>query len=91
MGVCNFEAKHLDQLAAESTVVPAVNQIEWNPRFNQIALRQTNAERGIVTQSWSPIGGARSGSDPELFDLDFLKAAQNRSAFRWALRPSMRP
>ena len=37
--------------------MPAVNQIELNPFFIQRDLRNTHEDLGIVTQSWSPIGG----------------------------------
>jgi diketogulonate reductase-like aldo/keto reductase len=35
----------------------AVNPVELHPFFNQLAVRETNAARGILSQSWSPIGG----------------------------------
>ena len=56
IGVSNFQRAHLDRLAAETEVVPAVNQIELHPFFPQDELRQLGAERGIVTEAWSPIG-----------------------------------
>jgi diketogulonate reductase-like aldo/keto reductase len=66
IGVCNFKPKHLDQLAFHTEVTPAVNQVELHPFFNQHETRKANAERGIVTQSWSPIGGTfiNHPSDP---------------------------
>lgn len=57
IGVSNFMRHHLDALAAESSVVPALNQIELHPYFSQPDPRAANAERGILTQAWSPIGG----------------------------------
>jgi diketogulonate reductase-like aldo/keto reductase len=57
IGVCNFTAKHLEALKAEAEVVPAVNQIELHPYFNQAALRAAHGRLGIATQAWSPIGG----------------------------------
>jgi diketogulonate reductase-like aldo/keto reductase len=62
IGVSNFNARHLDALLARSHVVPAVNQIELNPLFSQRALRDANALHGIVTESWSPIGGEKNVS-----------------------------
>ncbi len=59
IGVSNFNPGHLDTLRARTTIVPAVNQIEINPLFSQQNLRAENARRGIVTESWSPLGGAR--------------------------------
>ena len=57
IGVSNFMAHHLDALMANSTVVPAVNQIELHPYFTQPDVQAANAARGILTQAWSPIGG----------------------------------
>jgi diketogulonate reductase-like aldo/keto reductase len=38
-------------------VVPAVNQIEVHPYFQQTEVQSLDAEHGILTQAWSPIGG----------------------------------
>lgn len=57
IGVSNFMPEHLDRLLAGTTVVPAVNQIEVHPYFRQTALLAKDAELGIVSQAWSPIGG----------------------------------
>ncbi|PRZ29707.1 diketogulonate reductase-like aldo/keto reductase [Antricoccus suffuscus] len=67
IGVSNFQVAHLDRVIDETGVVPAVNQIELHPLMQQPALRAANAQRGIVTEAWSPL--ARGGdllSDPVL-------------------------
>jgi diketogulonate reductase-like aldo/keto reductase len=77
IGVSNFMPEHLDRLLAAASVVPAVNQIEVHPYFQQAALQRVHAERGIATQAWSPIGGItsyrgmakRSFDDPTLLDI----------------------
>ena len=56
IGVSNFAVEHLDAIIGETHVVPAVNQIELHPRFQQRDLRDYHARHGIVTQSWSPLG-----------------------------------
>ncbi|WP_329460035.1 aldo/keto reductase [Streptomyces sp. NBC_01497] len=56
IGVSNFLPEHLEVLAAESSVVPAVNQIELHPQFQQAESRAVHASRGIVTEAWSPLG-----------------------------------
>jgi diketogulonate reductase-like aldo/keto reductase len=70
IGVSNFMAEHLQRLLAETSVVPAVNQIEVHPFFQQTALQRLHAERGILTQAWSPIGGITSyrGGEKRTFD-----------------------
>jgi diketogulonate reductase-like aldo/keto reductase len=60
IGVSNFMPEHLDRVFAKASVVPAVNQIELHPYFQQRALQRVHDERGIATQAWSPIGGITS-------------------------------
>src|SRR6201995_5004494 len=57
IGVSNFMVEHLTNLLDAAEVVPAVNQIELHPYFQQPEVQAFNAEHGIVTQAWSPIGG----------------------------------
>jgi len=57
IGVSNFMVEHLNRLLENATVVPAVNQIELHPYFQQREVQALGAERGILTQAWSPIGG----------------------------------
>ncbi|QAY58721.1 aldo/keto reductase [Microbacterium protaetiae] len=71
IGVSNFMPEHLDRLLAATSVVPAVNQIEVHPYFRQSDLLAKNAELGIVSQAWSPIGGItfyREGGSSTLND-----------------------
>jgi diketogulonate reductase-like aldo/keto reductase len=78
IGVSNFMVEHLTTLLDRATVVPAVNQIELHPYFQQPEVQDLGAEHGIVTQAWSPIGGItfyRDGShgstldDPAIGDI----------------------
>jgi diketogulonate reductase-like aldo/keto reductase len=57
IGVSNFMVDHLNRLLDKSNVVPAVNQIELHPYFQQREVQAYGAEHGILTQAWSPIGG----------------------------------
>ncbi|MHC5262256.1 aldo/keto reductase [Streptomyces sp. UC4497] len=56
IGVSNFLPEHLDELTAETSVIPAVNQIELHPHLQQRASRERHAELGIATEAWSPLG-----------------------------------
>ena len=56
IGVANFMPDQLERIIGETGVVPAVNQIELHPRFQQARLREAHAKHGIVTESWSPLG-----------------------------------
>src|SRR3954465_720151 len=57
IGVSNFMVDHLTRLLDRAQVVPAVNQIELHPYFQQPEVQAFNAQHGILTQAWSPIGG----------------------------------
>ena len=56
IGVSNFTVEGLDRIIDETGVVPAINQVELHPFFNQAELRAFNASKGILTQAWSPLG-----------------------------------
>jgi diketogulonate reductase-like aldo/keto reductase len=57
IGVSNFMPQHLDRLLAETQTVPAVNQIEVHPYFQQSELLAYDTNHQILNQAWSPIGG----------------------------------
>jgi 2,5-diketo-D-gluconate reductase A len=76
IGVSNFMPDHLTRLLAETSVVPAVNQIEVHPYFRQSELLAVHAERGILSQAWSPIGGItfyRDGSHGSTLEDSTIK------------------
>lgn len=58
IGVSNFRIQDLERVIAESSTVPAVNQIELHPSFIQRELRAADAAHGIATESWGPLGHA---------------------------------
>ena len=70
IGVSNFMPNHLTRLLAETSIVPAVNQIEVHPYFQQTTLQRMHAEHRILTQAWSPMGGITSygGGEKSTFD-----------------------
>lgn len=57
IGVSNFTPEMLDRLMAQSSIVPAVNQVELHPYFQAREQQGYDARHGILTQAWSPIGG----------------------------------
>ncbi|MGV9698086.1 aldo/keto reductase [Streptomyces sp. NPDC003470] len=59
IGVSNFLPEHLERLIAETSVVPAVNQIELHPHLQQHASREVHAKQGIATEAWSPLGSGK--------------------------------
>jgi 2,5-diketo-D-gluconate reductase A len=87
IGVSNFHPHHLERLAAETGVVPSVNQIELHPWLPQSDVREYNAAHGIVTEAWSPLARGRILDNPV---LDQLAAKHGKSpaqvVIRWHLQ-----
>lgn len=59
IGVSNFKPSHLERLLEETSVVPAVNQIQISPSITRIDERAFNGNHGIATESYSPLGAGR--------------------------------
>jgi 2,5-diketo-D-gluconate reductase A len=64
IGVSNFQVEHLERLAADTDTVPAVNQVELHPYFQNEEVRSYDEEHGIATQAWSPIAQGEVLDDP---------------------------
>ncbi|MGB8384356.1 MAG: aldo/keto reductase [Dermatophilaceae bacterium] len=96
IGVSNFMVDHLTKLLDKAEIVPAVNQIELHPYFQQPLVQAFDAERGIATQAWSPIGGItfyrEGGHTSTLQDPTIVEIAQAHSKspaqvmLRWHLQ-----
>jgi 2,5-diketo-D-gluconate reductase A len=94
IGVSNFNADHLDRIAEETGVVPAVNQIELHPAFQQTELRAYHSANGILTQSWSPLGQGKLIEDSRIariVEKHGCTAAQAIIAWHLALGLSVIP
>ncbi|MGI8456546.1 MAG: aldo/keto reductase [Propionibacteriaceae bacterium] len=89
IGVSNFLIEHLDRLAEETDIVPAVNQIELHPTYQQPKLSNSCRERGIVVEAYSPLGQAADLALPvvrEIAERHDTSAAQ--VVLRWHVQSS---
>ena len=85
IGVSNQTPEELDRLIAETSVIPAVNQIQVHPYYTQPGWRAGTERHGILIQSWSPIGGSYNYGDAEtnpLEDREIVKTCGSRSIRR---------
>jgi diketogulonate reductase-like aldo/keto reductase len=87
VGVSNFTERQLERIIAASGVTPALNQVELHPYLQQPGLRREHAERGIVTEAWSPLARGAVLEDPTILELaerHGVSAAQ--VVIRWHLQ-----
>lgn len=92
IGVSNFQPEHLDRLAATSATIPAVNQVELHPYFQQGVLRSRHEQAGILTESWGPLGqGKYSLADiPEIQQIAReIGAMVSQVVLRWHLQEGL--
>ena len=87
IGVSNFQTHHIERLAAEATIVPAVNQIEIHPYFTQDDLRAFDREHGIATEAWSPIAQGQVIDDPTIVGIaGRLDRSPAQVTLRWHIQ-----
>ncbi len=84
IGVSNFQVPHLERLAAETDVVPAVNQIEVHPYLTNEAVRAYGRTHGIATEAWSPIAKGRVLDNPTVTGIaDKVSRTPAQVVLRW--------
>ena len=93
IGVSNFTEEHLDRVIAETGVTPAVNQLELHPGFPQEEMRAVDEARGIVTESWSPLGKRQAKyADAAVSDpAERLGVTPGQVILRWQLQVGALP
>ncbi|SEC24739.1 aldo/keto reductase [Paenibacillus sp. GP183] len=69
IGVSNFQIHHLNDILADSDVVPAVNQVEYHPRLTQKPLLDFCKKKGIQLEAWSPLMQGMLLDQPELMKI----------------------
>jgi 2,5-diketo-D-gluconate reductase A len=87
IGVSNFQVDHLERLAAETGSVPAVNQIELHPYFQNREVRAYGEEHGIATEAWSPIAQGEVLDDPAIGEIaERLERTPAQVVLRWHIQ-----
>jgi 2,5-diketo-D-gluconate reductase A len=87
IGVSNFQPAHLARIVDATGVTPVVNQIELHPRLQQPGLRREHADRGIVTEAWSPLAKGRVLDDPVIVAIaEAHERTPAQVVLRWHLQ-----
>jgi len=89
IGVSNFEPEHLERVLEEGSIVPAINQVELHPAFQQRKLRSFQEPLGIITEAWGPLGQGKYDL-AELPGLQDIAESHDKSiqqiVLRWHLQ-----
>ncbi|GAB3617898.1 aldo/keto reductase [Okibacterium endophyticum] len=93
IGVSNFTREFIERIAAETGVLPAVNQIEVHPYFPQQGLIEFHREHDIVTEAWSPLGKrAQPYEEPVVRQIaDARERTPAQVVLRWHLQRGVVP
>ncbi len=69
IGVSNFHQQHVENLLANSKIVPAINQVEYHPHLTQKPLYAFCKQQGIQLEAWSPLKRGRLMDEPYLLSV----------------------
>ena len=87
IGVSNFQVAHLERLAAEADVFPAVNQIELHPYLLNDEVRAYGEAHRIATEAWSPIAKGQVLDDPVIVAIaEAVDRTPAQVALRWHIQ-----
>ena len=87
IGVSNFEISHLEQLAATSEELPAVNQIECHPLWSRTDLVDYCQQKGIALQAYAPLARGMYSDRPILKQIGENHGKQaTQVGLRWLMQ-----
>lgn len=92
IGVSNFLPEHLQRIIDATGVVPAVNQVELHPAYQQRDIREWHRDRDILIECYSPLGGKGSKllEDPVIAKIsEAHRKSPAQVMIRWHLQQNM--
>lgn len=90
IGIANFPIQLIDEIEGDTGVIPAVNQIELHPRFQQHDARAYHADKGILTESWSPLEHGRALANPVIAEIaERIGRSPAQVVLRWHLQSGL--
>lgn len=70
IGVSNFTPNFWNKYVPSFKTIPAVNQVEFNPYYQQKELRKLLEKDNVKIEAWAPLGQG----NPELFEEKIIKS-----------------
>ena len=69
IGVSNFLPEYIDRIIDETGELPAVNQIEIHPEFQQLDVTSYHEDKGIRLEAYSPLGSGAVLDNPAIAEI----------------------
>lgn len=91
IGVSNYNVRHMNELLANNHgTKPAVNQVEWHPKYHQAELLDLCKKEGVLLQAYSSLGGTNNNDliqDATVVEIaKKLNKSPAQVLLRWALQ-----
>ncbi|MGB3762830.1 MAG: aldo/keto reductase [Ornithinimicrobium sp.] len=87
IGISNFLPDHVARLIEHAEVVPAVNQIELHPSYQQPSTQQASRKAGIAVEAYAPIGQAKDLDHEAVTQAaEALDVTPGQVVLRWHLQ-----
>ncbi|MFA5073285.1 MAG: aldo/keto reductase [Nitrospirota bacterium] len=86
IGVSNYLERHLKDLLSQSTIIPAVNQIEFSPFLYQRNLLDFCRKHRIQLEAYAPLTAGERLNDPRITSIANKHGCTNAQVLlRWAI------
>jgi diketogulonate reductase-like aldo/keto reductase len=87
IGVSNFDVDELERVSSTGSVVPGVNQVQFNPFVYRRALLDACDQRGVVLEAYSPLGTGRHLNDATVTRIaDAVGRTPAQVLLRWCVQ-----
>ena len=87
IGVSNFTVRHLEELMSKTSIIPAINQVEFHPFLFQKELLDFCKKHGIVLEAYSPLAHGKKLGDETLSAIaQFHNKSVPQVMIRWSLQ-----
>ncbi len=90
IGVSNYTKRHLEELLQSTDIVPAVNQVEFNPFLYQRELLNFCRKQGVQVEAYSPLTRGERLDHPRVLEIaSRCEKTPAQVLIRWGLQHSL--
>lgn len=87
IGVSNFMIDHIEDLLESSTIIPAVDQVEFHPHLVNLELLEYCKGQGIQMEAWSPLKQGAMALDRGMAGIGWRYGkSASQATLRWDLQ-----